>query len=150
MNEDQLLELTTDIVAAHVENNNVSVNDVADLVAQVHHALAKLGEPEEAQPEAKTPAVSVKASVKPDHLVCMECGKKQKTLKRHLQSAHGMTPDEYRKDYGLPGSYPMVAAEYSETRRGLANAIGLGRRKPEGDASLAKKRGRKPRAQADA
>ena len=143
MKEDQLLELTADIVAAHVGNNNVSVNDVANLVAQVHGALAKLGEPEEAQSEAKTPVVSIKASVKPDYIVCMECGKKQKTLKRHLQTAHGMTPDEYRKDYGLPASYPMVAAEYSEQRRGLANAIGLGRKKPESDAPPAKTRGRK-------
>jgi predicted transcriptional regulator len=83
--------------------------------------------------------VSIKASVKPDYIVCMECGKKQKTLKRHLQSAHGMTPDQYRTDYGLPKSYPMVAADYSKRRSEMAQSIGLGRRKPEGEAAPAKK-----------
>jgi predicted transcriptional regulator len=138
-----LLELTADIVAAHVGNNNVAVNDVANLVHQVHGALAKLGAPaEDAAPEPKTPVVSMKASVKPDYIACMECGKKQKTLKRHLMAAHGMTPEQYRKDYGLPASYPMIAADYSERRRGLANAIGLGRRK-EGAEAAPKKRGRR-------
>jgi predicted transcriptional regulator len=92
-----LLELTADIVAAHLGNNNVAVNDVANLVHQVHDALAKLGAPaEEAAPEPKTPVVSVKASVKPNYIACLECGKKQKTLKRHLMTAHRMTPDQYR------------------------------------------------------
>jgi hypothetical protein len=74
--------------------------------------------------------------LKPDYIVCMDCGKKQKTLKRHLMTAHRMTPDQYRKDYGLLASYPMVAADYSKRRRGLANAIGLGRRKGGAEAAL--------------
>lgn len=150
MDQDQLLELTADIVAAHVANNVVSVNDVANLVQQVHGALARLGAPEEAASEAKTPTVSIKASLKRDHIVCMECGKKQKTLKRHLQAAHSMTPAEYRAAYGLPASYPMVAAEYSEHRRGLAHSIGLGRKKAAGEANPAKKPGREPKAKAEA
>jgi predicted transcriptional regulator len=71
--------------------------------------------------------VSIRASIKPDYIVCMECGRRQKTLKRHLQTAHGMNPDQYRKDYGLPADYPMVAPEYSQRRGDMARAIGLGR-----------------------
>lgn len=147
MDNEQLLTLTADIVAAYVGNNNVSVSDVAGLVQQVHGALSKISAPSEAAPEAKTPVVSAKASVKPDYIVCMECGKKQKTLKRHLQTSHGMTPAQYRQDYGLPASYPMVAADYSKRRSELAQAIGLGRRKAEPAAPA--KKGRK-KAAADA
>lgn len=126
----QLIELTADIVAAHVANNTVAVGDVATLVQRVHEALTGLDKPApEPEPEKKTPAVSIRASIKPDYLVCMECGRKQKTLKRHLQSAHNMTPDQYRTDYGLPRDYPMVAPEYSKKRSEMANAIGLGRRR---------------------
>jgi predicted transcriptional regulator len=131
----QLIELTADIVAAHVSNNNVAVGDVANLVQRVHEALSGLGqaaaEPEE---QKKVPVVSVRASVKPDYIVCMECGRKQKTLKRHLQSAHGMTPDQYRGDYGLPREYPMTAPNYSQQRQDMARSIGLGR-KPQGGAT---------------
>jgi predicted transcriptional regulator len=123
----QLIELTADIVAAHVSNNSVAVGDVANLVQRVHEALSGLGQAAAAQePEKKQAVVSVRASIKPDHIVCMECGKKQKTLKRHLQSAHGMSPSEYRKDYGLPDSYPLVAPEYAARRSSMAKAIGLG------------------------
>lgn len=127
--QNQLIELTADIVSAHVSNNTVAVGDVANLVQQVHQALSSLGQPEaEAEPQKKEPVVSVRASVKPDYIVCMECGKRQRTLKRHLQSAHGMSPDQYRQDYGLPNTYPMVAPAYAERRRELAKAIGLGSR----------------------
>lgn len=127
--QNQLIELTADIVSAHVSNNTVALSDVASLVQQVHQALAGLGQaPAEAEPQKKEPVVSVRASVKPDYIVCMECGKRQRTLKRHLQSAHGMSPDQYRQDYGLPNSYPMVAPAYAERRRELAKAIGLGSR----------------------
>jgi predicted transcriptional regulator len=130
MENENLISLTADIVSAHVANNNVAVGDVANLVAQVHSALTKLGEPEApAVPPAKVPVVSVRASIKPDYIVCMECGQKQKTLKRHIQTAHGMSPEQYRADYGLPKDYPMVAPNYSEHRRTLANSIGLGRKK---------------------
>ena len=150
MEQESIVQLTADIVAAHVANNNVAVGDVATLVRTVHEALTALGQaPAPAEPEAKTPAVSVRASVKPDYLVCMECGRKQKTLKRHLMTAHNMTPNQYRADYGLPDSYPMTAANYSERRRTLAHSIGLGR-KGKGAAPAAqaapKRRGRKPKA----
>jgi predicted transcriptional regulator len=127
--QNQLIELTADIVSAHVSNNTVSLSDVASLVQQVHQALSGLGEaPPAPEPQKKEPVVSVRASVKPDYIVCMECGKRQRTLKRHLQSAHGMSPDQYRQDYGLPNTYPMVAPDYAERRRELAKAIGLGSR----------------------
>lgn len=132
MADEQLITLTADIVSAHVANNNVAVGDVANLVQQVHGALAKLSQPAAApEPEAKTPVVSVRSSIKPDYIVCMECGSKQKMLKRHLQTAHSLSPDQYRRDYGLPRDYPMVAPNYSEQRRTLARSIGLGRKQSE-------------------
>ena len=144
----QLIELTADIVAAHVANNTVAVGDVATLVQRVHEALVGLDKPApEPEPEKKTPAVSVRSSIKPEYLVCMECGRKQKTLKRHLQSAHNMTPDQYRSDYGLPRDYPMVAPEYSKKRSEMANAIGLGRRRSgEGEGQGGRGKGRAPRS----
>jgi predicted transcriptional regulator len=130
MEQEKLVELTADIVAAHVANNTVAVGDVATLVQRIYEALSGLdqGGQEPARQE-KTPVVSVRASVKPDYLVCMECGGKHKMLKRHLMNAHSMTPDQYRADYGLPREYPMVAPNYSEQRRTLAHSIGLGRRR---------------------
>lgn len=128
-----LLTLTADIVAAHLANNTVAVNDVPEMIRKVHDALRSLSARTEQAPEEKKGLVSVRASIKPDYLVCMECGAKQKTLKRHLARAHNMTPAEYRKDYGLPDTYPMVAPEYAEKRRDLAKSIGLGRKaKPNG------------------
>jgi predicted transcriptional regulator len=136
MENQQLVELTADIVSAHVANNNVAVGDVATLVERVYQALSALGTPAPEPQQEKTPAVSVRASIKPDYLVCMECGRKQKTLKRHLENAHGMSPDQYRADYGLPRDYPMVAPEYSKKRSQMAHAIGLGRKpRSEGAAS---------------
>ena len=129
--KEQLVELTADIVSSHLSNNIVAVGDVGNLIQQVHEALAGLGQPETEEPQAKTPVVSVRASIKPDYLVCMECGSRQKTLRRHLQTAHGMTPEQYREDYGLPRDYPMVSPNYSEQRRQMAKAIGLGRKKGE-------------------
>ena len=141
-----LIEHTADIVSAHVANNTVALSDVPALVQRVYEALAGLSEPQAtAEPEGKTPIVSVRASVKPDYIVCMECGRKQKTLKRHLQTAHGMTPDQYRKDYALPANYPMVAPNYSKQRGELARQIGLGRKREAAPAPEApKRRGRKP------
>jgi predicted transcriptional regulator len=126
--DQQLITLTADIVASHVANNNVSVNDVGNLIQRVHEALSALGRQPEEEPQGKTPVVSIRASIRPDYLVCMECGAKQKMLKRHLSNAHGMTPSQYRQDYGLPRDYPMVAPNYSEQRRTLARSIGLGRK----------------------
>lgn len=122
-----LITLTSDIVAAHVSNNNVAPEDVATLITSVHNALSGLGEPEQAEEEAPEPAVSIRASVKKDAITCLDCGKKMKMLKRHLSTEHDMTPDEYRERWNLPADYPMVAPAYAETRRDLAKQIGLGR-----------------------
>ena len=122
-----LITLTSDIVAAHVSNNSVGVDDVPALIQNVYGALASLGvAPQvEAKPE---PAVSVRSSIKNDHIVCLEDGKKMKMLKRHLMTDHGLTPAEYRTRWGLPADYPMVAPDYAEKRRTLAKEIGLGRK----------------------
>lgn len=122
-----LIELTADLVAAHVLNNKVAIGDVAALVANVHAALSTLGAPAPAAaPEKKAPAVTVRASVKPETLTCLECGSKHKMLKRHLQTAHQLTPAEYRGRFDLPASYPMVAPNYAQQRSELAKRIGLG------------------------
>lgn len=133
-----LITLTADIVAAHVSNNSVSVNDLATLISNVHGALQGLGgQPVAVEPQEKpTPAVSVRASIKPDYIVCLEDGKKMKMLKRHLMTAYGMTPDQYRQKWGLSSDYPMVAPNYAEQRRTLAKSIGLGtKRKGRGAAA---------------
>jgi predicted transcriptional regulator len=146
--DSNLMTLTADIVAAHVSNNSVAVGEVGNLVQRVHEALASLarGTPEESQ-AAKVPVVSVRASVKPDYIVCMECGKKQKTLRRHLQTAHSMTPDQYRKDYGLRETYPMTSPNYSEQRRSMAKTVGLGRKTAEPEATASSEGA--PRKQGD-
>ena len=123
-----LITLTSDIVAAHVSNNNVTVSDVPTLISNVYDALAKLGEPVVLVAERPEPAVSVRSSVKPDYIVCLEDGKKMKMLKRYLRTHYNMSPDEYRARWGLPADYPMVAPNYAETRRDLAKKIGLGRK----------------------
>ena len=122
----ELLELTTKIAAAHVASNPIAVTDVPGLIATVHQALATLG-PEEAAPRPE-PAVPIKQSVKPEYIVCLEDGKKQKMLKRHLKTAHGMTPTEYRERWGLPRDYPLVSPNYTKQRSQLAKKIGLGRK----------------------
>lgn len=126
--DDMLLTLTTDIVAAHVSNNSVAPNDLPNLIAGVHGALATLGSGEVAPTERAEPSVSVRASVKPDYIVCLEDGKRMKMLKRHLMTHHQMTPTKYRQKWGLNSDYPMVAPNYAETRRTLAKSIGLGSR----------------------
>ena len=124
--QDMLLTLTADIVAAHVSNNSVGMADLPDLIARVHRALAGLGGPAEEPVEEQKPAVSIRSSVKPDYIVCLEDGKKLKMLRRHLMTHYGMTPDDYRIKWNLPKDYPMVAPNYAETRRALAKQIGLG------------------------
>ncbi len=119
----ELLEHTTRIVAAHVANNPIAAGDLPGVIATVHQALATLG------PEPKpTPAVSIKQSIKPEYIVCLDDGKKLKMLKRHLRTAYNMTPDDYRKRWGLPSDYPMVAPTYAKNRSKLAKKIGLGRK----------------------
>ena len=121
-----LITLTADIVAAHVSNNSVAVNDLPTLISNVHNALTALGGPPP-QPEVKQePKVSIRASVKPDYIVCLEDDKKLKMLKRHLMTHYNLTPDQYRQKWGLSSDYPMVAPNYAEQRRALAKSIGLG------------------------
>ena len=124
--QETLITLTADIVAAHVSNNSVAVSDLPVLIANVHSALAGLGGPV-IEPEVKQePAVSIRASIKPDFIVCLEDGKKLKMLKRHLMTHYHMTPEQYRAKWNLPADYPMVAPNYAEQRRTLAKKIGLG------------------------
>lgn len=124
----ELLELTASIAAAHVENNSVSVNDVSALIQGVYKALEGLSQSPKEVEATLAPAVSIRASVKPDSITCLECGKKQRTLKRHLGTTHGLTPDEYRAKWDLSANYPMVAASYSAQRSDMAKALGLGRK----------------------
>ena len=139
MNE-TLITLTSDIVAAHVSNNSISVDDVPTLITKVFGALSSLGQV--AAPvveEALRPAVSIRSSIKHEYIVCLEDGVKLKMLKRHLMTHYNMTPDQYRTRWNLPADYPMVAPAYAEKRRELAVKIGLGRKPGQ-------KRGRKAKA----
>lgn len=124
--QETLIQLTAEIVAAHVSNNSVAVNDLPQLIQNVHGALSGLATPQQA-PEAKPePKVPIRSSVKPDYIVCLEDGKKLKMLKRHLMTHYQMTPEQYRQKWGLSPDYPMVAPNYAEQRRNLAKSIGLG------------------------
>jgi len=123
----ELIGNTTDIVVSYVSNNSLSAEEVPSLIQSVYSTIASLGQ-DAAAPEARPkPAVTIRSSVKKDHIVCLEDGRKMKMLKRHLMTDHGMTPDEYRARWGLSSDYPMVAAEYADRRRDLAVKIGLGR-----------------------
>lgn len=123
----QLLNLTAQIVSAHATNNTVAPEGLPGLIKQVFSALEGAGQPAP-EPERPQPAVPIKRSVFPDYIVCLEDGKKLKMLKRHLQSAYGMTPEQYRERWGLPADYPLVAPNYAERRSHLAREIGLGRK----------------------
>lgn len=137
-----LIALTSNIVEAYVANNAAELDDVPVLINNVYSALSGLsgGQPkEEPRPE---PAVSIRASVKPDYLVCLEDGKKLKMLKRYLRTNYDMSPEEYRERWNLPSDYPMVAPNYAEKRRELAKKIGLGR-------TPGQKRGRRKKTTAE-
>jgi len=121
-----LLALTADIVSSHVANNTVAVSDLPTLIQNVYGALANVGGTTEPEKPKQEPAVSIRASVKPDFIVCLEDGKKLKMLKRHLMVHFNMTPDAYRAKWGLPADYPMVAPNYALQRQELAKKIGLG------------------------
>ena len=125
--KETLITLTSDIVAAHVSNNAVEVDEVPSLISNVFNALATLGDGASQAEARPDPAVSIRASVKKDHIVCLDCGKKMKRLKRHLSTEHGMTPEQYRARWELSADYPIVAPNYAATRRDLAKKIGLGR-----------------------
>jgi len=126
MDNEALIALTADIVTAHVSNNHVAVGDLSTLIQTVHEALANAGEPAPAPEAPREPAVSVRASVKPDAVTCIECGFKGKMLKRHLMNDHGLTPAEYRARWSLSADHPLVAPDYAAKRAELAKAIGLG------------------------
>ncbi len=126
--KETLITLTSDIVAAHVSNNDVAVADVPSLITNVYAALANLGEVVEVEEPKPQPAVAIRNSVKPDYIVCLEDGKKLKMLKRYLRTNFDMSPEDYRARWGLPTDYPMVAPNYAEKRRDLAKKIGLGRK----------------------
>lgn len=141
----ELLAFTTEVVAAHLGNNAVSPADVPALIKAVHDTLA---ETSSTQPQAEptpTPAVPIKKSVQPDYLVCLEDGKKLKTLKRHLFTSHDMTPEEYREKWGLNRDYPMVAPNYAQQRSELATRIGLGKRATKGTQKTKSGSKRQPR-----
>ena len=124
--EDTLLTLTADIVAAHVSNNSVAVNDLPTLIQNVHGALNGIAGQSSAPEPKPEPKVPIRSSVKPDYITCLEDGKRLKMLKRHLMTHYNMTPDQYRQKWGLAADYPMVAPNYAEQRRTLAKSIGLG------------------------
>ena len=123
----QLMEMTADIVSSFVSKNKIPVPELPALISQVHAALSATATGKaEAEPVKLEPVVPIKSSVKPDYIICLEYGKKSKSLKRHLKSAFGMTPDEYRKKWGLKHDYPMVAPAYAAKRSELAKSMGLG------------------------
>lgn len=145
-NNSELLELTTSIVAAYVTNNSVPSADLVGLIASTYSALSglKAGVTAAAAPVAPlVPAVPIRKSVTPDAIICLEDGKKFKSLKRHLNTAYGLTPEQYRTKWGLPADYPMVAPNYAEARSALAKSMGLGRK-----ASVAADKKTAPRAKA--
>ena len=125
-----LMELTVEIVASYVSNNIVAPDDLPKLIAATHQALARVGgaavTPER---EEQKPAIPLKRSVTPDHIVCLEDGKKFKSLKRHLRTMYNMSPEQYREKWGLPHDYPMVAPNYAAARSDLARKMGLGTRR---------------------
>ena len=120
-----VLELTAQIVSAHVSNNSVSPDTLSNLIQEVYRTLSNVGK-EVVVPDKQQPAVPVKKSVFPDHIVCLEDGKKLKMLKRHLKTSYNMTPEQYRDKWQLPPDYPMVAPNYAKHRSTLAKKIGLG------------------------
>ncbi|GLQ17924.1 MucR family transcriptional regulator [Maritalea porphyrae] len=128
-NSSEVIELCTDIVSAYVSNNAISQADLPKLIVDVHNTLHSLTQ-QEAQPaqEARKPAVSVKKSITPDYIICLEDGKKFKSLKRHLRTHYDLSPEEYREKWNLPADYPMVAPNYAAARSRLAREMGLGRK----------------------
>jgi predicted transcriptional regulator len=124
------IQLTAEIVSAYVSNNSVQAADLSSLIDQVHSALTRVSSGQsEAGSEPLKPAVSVKKSITPDHIVCLEDGKKFKSLKRHLRTQYGMTPEQYRERWSLPADYPMVAPNYAAARSQLAKQMGLGQQR---------------------
>ena len=127
--DNDLIELSAEIVSAYVSHNALSPTDLARLIVEVHGTLKGLHSKDTPEPaEELKPAVPVRKSVAPDYIVCLEDGKKFKSLKRHLRTHYNLSPEEYREKWGLPADYPMVAPNYSATRSRLAKDNGLGRK----------------------
>lgn len=142
----ELLEMTADIVSAYVGNNTVSAETLPSLIASIHAALSGVSNgPVEAEPEPKEPAVPIRKSIAPDFLICLEDGRKFKSLKRHLRTKYDMSPEEYRTKWGLAKDYPMVAPNYAKARSDLAKQMGLGQggRKPARAATAGAGRAKK-------
>lgn len=129
MSRDELLRMTTQVVAAYVGNNPVPEAQISDVIQSVYGSLEGLGGGDNGTQTKQKPAVPIKRSITPDHIVCLEDGKKLKMLKRYLRTAYNMTPEEYRTKWGLPADYPMVAPNYAKQRSAFAKQIGLGKRK---------------------
>ena len=126
----EVLKMAVEIVSAYVSNNDVSAAQVPDLINTIYSSLNTLnGSSSINGTESPRPAVSIRRSITPDYIICLEDGKKLKMLKRHLRASYGITPDEYRTKWGLPPDYPMVAPNYAEQRSNFAKKIGLGRKK---------------------
>jgi predicted transcriptional regulator len=130
-NINEILELTTEIVSAHVGNNTVAINDLPNLIQEVYKTLSAIGS-EQATPERPRPAVPIKKSIFPDYIICLEDGKKLKMLKRHLKTSYNMSPEDYRERWSLGADYPMVAPNYAKHRSNLAKKIGLGTKPRKG------------------
>ncbi len=128
---EDLKALTAKLVAAYLRGNTIAVSDVPTLIGSTYTALANTTVPEPLPAEHQSPAVSVKKSVTPDAIICLDCGKSQKMLKRHLHTAHNLSVEDYRSKWSLPADYPMVAHDYAARRSQLAITFGLGRKKPD-------------------
>ncbi|MEO0606968.1 MAG: MucR family transcriptional regulator [Pseudomonadota bacterium] len=127
----ELLEMTTDIVASFVANNPVPAGGLPELIQSVHETVKDLASDAPKKAPRPDPAVAISKSITPDHIICLEDGRKLKMLKRYLRSRHGMTPEEYRARWGLPSDYPMVAPNYAKRRSAFAKEIGLGRKRSD-------------------
>ena len=131
-NPNDILRMSVEIVSAYVRNNSITAAQIPDVINSVHGALSSLnGQSGASRTETQKPAVSIRRSIHPDYIVCLEDGKKLKMLKRHLRAAYGLSPDEYRAKWGLSTDYPMVAPNYAQQRSVFAKEIGLGRKKGE-------------------
>ena len=130
MEQQTLIDLTADIVSAYVSNNTIASSDLSGLIGEVYSALQQTsGGAAQPEPEPHKPAVSVRKSVHPDYIVCLEDGMKFKSLRRHLRTHHDTTPEAYREKWGLPADYPMVAPNYAQARSQLAKKMGLGQKR---------------------
>jgi predicted transcriptional regulator len=129
-NSSTFIELTASIVSAYVSNNSVAAADLPALIAQVHSALTRVSDGRESQVDGLKPAIPIKKSITSDYIICLEDGKKFKSLKRHLRTRYKLTPEQYREKWGLGSDYPMVAPNYAAARSRLAKQMGLGQQRP--------------------